>query len=653
MPAGTTPQNFGGVNSTAWVDRTDLTLRSDINIVQKRFACVADMVSDTSLIVGQIVETIGYYDGWAATASKPKGGNRYEIVAASTGATDGGSFIALSNGLQAKGLFIDGNSVNLYQFGFSNSSDNLVEIQNTIDFASTNSLAVDMPTSESINITLVSGVGLQIPDYCTINGNNSTITITNTDLQTYKIISFNNFAKHIRINDLYVVGDVLTNTQTSGEWGMGFQFASNDDVVLKNCGAKYCWGDGIYLGVVSGYAETNGTIILDNFNADDNRRQGLSIISCRNLVVIGGNYDNTGKTSYTAPGCGIDIEPNAKDVCDVNAKFIGVNTKGNKRQGFLVSLQNAGDPDYLIDGKDFVEINLHFIGCTSLGDGGVNDYTPAIRVVGVGDAGTVPAYDMKGSIVFDNTTATEPEHIGIECVNLGYIPDVVFNGLKMTDIMCAKSEGETLGTSSLVQITQRGGALTMSDYKYSKLVINGINYKDTRGNTFNASNNATDGYHRVKRPVWFYNGLTATTPFPSDLVTFNDFTTNIEPAGGFFSNIGNVFKFSGRRPKFTQSGSISTYSGYMVGVEIVCEDTGSLQTVYLPDSATYPQYIGQTLHYYSDNAVGYLRFIAHGSDVLVNRDGTLVSSSPYIYQKAYPQGDYWFKCVAAGVWSVV
>lgn len=33
VPAGTTPQNFGGVNATAWVDRTDATLRSEISAI--------------------------------------------------------------------------------------------------------------------------------------------------------------------------------------------------------------------------------------------------------------------------------------------------------------------------------------------------------------------------------------------------------------------------------------------------------------------------------------------------------------------------------------------------------------------------------------------------------------------------------------------
>ena len=114
--AGSTPATSGGIGAGAWVDRTDETLRSDINIVVKRFASVSDMVADVSLQLGQIVETLSYYGGWAGTASKPKGGNRYKIVAAGTGTADSGSFISLANGLQAKGLFVD-DVFNVAQFG--------------------------------------------------------------------------------------------------------------------------------------------------------------------------------------------------------------------------------------------------------------------------------------------------------------------------------------------------------------------------------------------------------------------------------------------------------------------------------------------------------------------------------------------------------
>ena len=110
VPAGTTPQNFGGVNATAWVDRTDVTLRSELNVVVKVFESVADMIADASLVVGQKCRTLGYY------AVGDGGANDYEIVAAATGTDDGGSYIDLSgSGFQAKGLF--GSVVNVRKFG--------------------------------------------------------------------------------------------------------------------------------------------------------------------------------------------------------------------------------------------------------------------------------------------------------------------------------------------------------------------------------------------------------------------------------------------------------------------------------------------------------------------------------------------------------
>lgn len=114
---GATPATSGGIGAGAWVDRTGETLRSDINIVVKQFASVADAVADTSLVVGQNVKTTAYYNGWAATAAGlPFGGNDYVVVAAGTGIADGGSFIDLANGLQLKGLFLGG-VVYVSQFG--------------------------------------------------------------------------------------------------------------------------------------------------------------------------------------------------------------------------------------------------------------------------------------------------------------------------------------------------------------------------------------------------------------------------------------------------------------------------------------------------------------------------------------------------------
>lgn len=69
---------------------------------------VADMIADTSLVVGQTVITLGY------NSVGDRGGNAYLIVAASTGVDDGGSYIDLDT-YQAKGLF--NGPLNVKQFG--------------------------------------------------------------------------------------------------------------------------------------------------------------------------------------------------------------------------------------------------------------------------------------------------------------------------------------------------------------------------------------------------------------------------------------------------------------------------------------------------------------------------------------------------------
>ena len=110
VAAGATPATSGGIGAGAWVDRTDVTLRSDINVVVKVFESVADMVADATLIVGRKCRTLGYY------AVGDGGGNHYEIVAAATGTDDGGSYIDLpASGLQAMALFDD--TVSDRQFG--------------------------------------------------------------------------------------------------------------------------------------------------------------------------------------------------------------------------------------------------------------------------------------------------------------------------------------------------------------------------------------------------------------------------------------------------------------------------------------------------------------------------------------------------------
>lgn len=195
VPAGSTPSSTGGIGAGAWVDRTDATLRSDMNVVVRRYSSVADMIADTSLVVGQIVETLGYYGDWVGTANKPKGGNRYEIVAGATGTSDDGSFIGLSNGLQAKGLFVDG-IVNVCQFGAKGDgvTDDTVAIQKSIDFcgstgtqlnysAGTFNVSSTLTVSSSKPLKMV-GQSLSITE-----SHGTIISLTSTSMSLFNVVA--------------------------------------------------------------------------------------------------------------------------------------------------------------------------------------------------------------------------------------------------------------------------------------------------------------------------------------------------------------------------------------------------------------------------------------------------------------------------------
>ena len=73
----------------------------EVDSILDRVTSVAAMVAIDAPI-GAAIQTLGYY------SAGDGGGNTYQVVAGGTGTADGGSFIDLDNGLQARGLFNGG-----------------------------------------------------------------------------------------------------------------------------------------------------------------------------------------------------------------------------------------------------------------------------------------------------------------------------------------------------------------------------------------------------------------------------------------------------------------------------------------------------------------------------------------------------------------
>jgi len=148
-------------------------------------------------------------------------------------------------------------------------------------------------------------------------------------------------ASNINVIDGTLIGDRDEHSGVSGQWGMGINLHSATNIAINGVTARNCWGDGFYI------AGASKNIKFCSVIADNNRRQGMSIISVDGMVVKNSIFKNTGGT---APQAGIDLEPNKKDTITnvqiVNSQFIG-----NKGYGIQLSQGAGSTNEVTIDGN--------------------------------------------------------------------------------------------------------------------------------------------------------------------------------------------------------------------------------------------------------------------------------------------------------------
>ena len=198
---------------TGYVLRTDVVLRSEISTVIRRLSSVSVMKADTTLTVGQVVETISYLDGWAALSLDPLGGNRYVIVPTGTGVDDGGSFIDLpGSGLQAKALFHKNSRVTYYHFGAHGDGigDDTVAVQKAHNYTRAPEGKGKFLISDCINIT---------QEYARIGSGGDTEFVANTDFTMF----------YIRAHWVKFKDTMFTKTATS----QTFHIYSADNIQFK------------------------------------------------------------------------------------------------------------------------------------------------------------------------------------------------------------------------------------------------------------------------------------------------------------------------------------------------------------------------------------------------------------------------------------
>ncbi|WP_161596708.1 right-handed parallel beta-helix repeat-containing protein [Chitinophaga vietnamensis] len=133
----------------------------------------------------------------------------------------------------------------------------------------------------------------------------SAIILQPTDKKKYAILSIRE-ADNVKVYFPVITGDRDQHKGSEGEWGMGIDIRSANNVTLVNPVVSKCWGDGICIGQ-SVKTKVPNNISIYNAVVDYNRRNGITVGCVKGLKIVKPVVANT---SGTLPMSGIDIEPN-------------------------------------------------------------------------------------------------------------------------------------------------------------------------------------------------------------------------------------------------------------------------------------------------------------------------------------------------------
>jgi parallel beta-helix repeat protein len=120
-------------------------------------------------------------------------------------------------------------------------------------------------------------------------------------------------ARNVQISGGTIIGERDRHLGTTGEGGHGIRIWGSHDVLIDGVRIQDCWGDGIYVGATGWYGPGSQKLPSERVTVSkcvsrNNRRQGLSIVSCVGALIEDSEFSDT---NGTAPESGIDLEPGA------------------------------------------------------------------------------------------------------------------------------------------------------------------------------------------------------------------------------------------------------------------------------------------------------------------------------------------------------
>ena len=149
---------------------------------------------------------------------------------------------------------------------------------------------------------------------------------------SYRMLNI--IGSNITIENPVLQGERTGHTGATGEWGHGIVVTDTaENIKIINPTVTDCWGDGIAI-----YGGKD--IIINNYRANNNRRQGLTISNVSGFTLNGANISNT---KGTPPQSGIDIEPDNNSDRLENIHLSDVTTKNNSGFGISINLNKFTD----------------------------------------------------------------------------------------------------------------------------------------------------------------------------------------------------------------------------------------------------------------------------------------------------------------------
>ncbi|MGJ8685710.1 MAG: PKD domain-containing protein, partial [Nonlabens sp.] len=255
-----------------------------------------------------------------------------------------------------------------------------------------------------------------------------------------------------------------------------------NDVTIKNLTLKDSGGDGMY---IAGGGNTNYSknITLDNIVCENNRRQGLSIISAENVWVKNSEFNGSNGAD---PESGVDLEPNDPSERLININFNNCKFSNNDSFGFALSVNKLTSSSKPISVK---VSNSVFSNNMKSPSSGVSD---AELFIHQGDHNN----PVKGTATFTNIKFNGSKHRIIKAKKAADAFKVIFQD-------CSAYNVSSSGSDYVIELEALGADTTTGNYEFNNFYLEyNVNLPFMNINAPNVNHTVKDikGSFTIKEP---------------------------------------------------------------------------------------------------------------------------------------------------------